>query len=411
MHFTFATAITTLPFFVAATPQRVNQAGTAIALSKRSSLVNSGKSINFEVLNSHLASIRAKIFRGFDNFEKNTGASHPSAVKGARKLASGGLPLNPFHAGQDSYLWFSTISIGTPPLTYTVVFDTGSSDFVLPGIDCDYTCHGHVRYNPASSSTSVNLGQPFDLEYESDESAFGQQHTDNVTIVGLTATGQTMNVASHYSGGLRIERFPADGLLGMAFASIAEYNARPVFQTLVAQGQIDKPVFAFGLRASGAELYLGGTNPDMYTGDFTYAQVSEDGYWKVNINSIVGDGQTLLMDVACAIDTGTTLIHGRLEDVAVLYEAIGGTPVPGHDGFYAFSCNAVPSVSFIFGGTSFPIPTVTFNMGPTPDEPSYCVGVIVVSDVPHWILGTVFLSNVYTAFDVGNLRVGFATLA
>ncbi|KAF9220374.1 acid protease [Gyrodon lividus] len=417
MHFTLATAITALPFFVFATPQRVEQRGTAIPLSRRSSLVDVDKSVDFEVLKSHVASTRVKFLRGFDSFGKNTGASHPSAVKRTRKRASGGLPLIPTTA-EDSDLWFGTISIGTPPLTYTVMFDTGSSDLVLPGADCDDSCHGHIHYDPASSSTSVDLGRPFSIGYESGESAFGQQHSDNVTIVGLTATGQTMNVASHYSTGLGIERFPADGLLGMAFSSIAEYNDRPVFQTLVAQGQTDEPVFAFSFAASGPELYLGGTNPAMYTGDFTYAQVTGHDWWKINIDNVVGNGQALLSNVACAVDTGTNLIHGHPEDVAVLYQAIGGTPVPENDNFYAFPCEAVPTVSFIFSGTSFHIPTETFNMGPSPGDPSYCVGVIVASGVreslicsPHWIMGIVFLSNVYTAFDVGNLRVGFATLA
>ncbi|KAF9218733.1 acid protease [Gyrodon lividus] len=421
MRFTFALAITALPLFVTAIPQRVKQGGTAIPLSKRSSPVNSDKSFNLEAFKSHVASTRAKILRGFDSFEKNTGASHPSAVKRAQKRASGGfnashpsavkraqkrasggLFLDPFDIDQNSDIdiWFGTISIGTPPLTYTVLFDTGASDLVLPGVDCDASCDGHVTYGPAFSSTSVNLSKPFAIEYRNGDTVFGQQHTDNVTIVGLTATGQTIGVASHYSEGLRIDRFPADGLLGMASQSLSEHNQSPFFQTLVTQGQTDESVFAFGFTAPGPELYLGGTNPNMYSGDFTYAQVTEVGYWEVNMNAVVGNGQILLRDVTCIIDTGSSLIHGHLEDVDVFYEAVG---VP---------CSDIPSVSFIFGDTSFPIPTETFNKGFDPDDPYYCVGAIVASDdVPHWVVGTAFLNNVYTVFDVGQLRVGFARLA
>ncbi|KAF9218635.1 hypothetical protein BS17DRAFT_822615 [Gyrodon lividus] len=80
MRFTLATATTALPFFVSATPQRVKQGGTAIPLPKRSSLLNADKSV-------------------FDDFEKNTGALHPSAVKCAPKRASGGLPPDAFAIG------------------------------------------------------------------------------------------------------------------------------------------------------------------------------------------------------------------------------------------------------------------------------------------------------------------------
>ncbi|KAF9221225.1 acid protease [Gyrodon lividus] len=410
MHFTLATAITALPLFIAAAPQGVNQAGIAIPLSKRSLSLNADKSVNLEVLNSHVALTRAKMLHGFDSFE-NTGASNPSAVERARKRASSGLPLDPFDVGQYSDIWFGTITIGTPPQTHTVVFDTGSGDLILPGFDCDDSCDGHAIYNPAWSSTSVNLSEPFAIEYKNGDSGFGQLYTDNVTIVGLTATGQTISVASHYSNGLRIDRFIADGLLGMGFQFISSRLQSPVFHALVAQGQTDEPVFAFSFTATGPELYLGGTNQAMYTGDFTYAQLIELSYWQVNMDSIVVNGQTLLSDVACIIDTGSNLIHGHPKEVQVLYEATGGIPEPVDNRFYAFPCDDVPSVSFIFGGTSFPMPAEAFNMGPSPSVPLYCIGAIMASNAPHWVIGTTFLKNVYTAFDVGNLRVGFATLA
>ncbi|KAF9220330.1 hypothetical protein BS17DRAFT_346879 [Gyrodon lividus] len=117
MRFTLATVITALPLFIAAAPRPAKQRSTAIPLSKLSSPVNADKSVNFENLKSHIAATTAKILRGIDdNFEKNTGALHPSAMKGAWKRDSSALPLvsltDPFDR------WFGTISIGTPPRNF-----------------------------------------------------------------------------------------------------------------------------------------------------------------------------------------------------------------------------------------------------------------------------------------------------
>ncbi|KAF9220183.1 acid protease [Gyrodon lividus] len=403
MHFTLVTVIIAFPFFVSAAPQHVKQGVTAIPLVKRLSLVNADKSVNLEALNSHVASTRAKVLRGLDSFEKNTGASHPSAVS---KRASGGLPLDPFDVGN---LWFGAVTVGTPPKIYTVVFDTGSSNLLLPGVDCDASCDGHTLYDPASSPTSVDLGEPFVIGYGSGI-AFGQQYTDNVTIVGLTATHQTLGVASHYSQSFQIEWFSPDGVMGMAFQCISEYNQSPVFQSLLTQGQIDEPVFAFNFAGPGPELYLGGTNPDVYTGDFSYAEVIEQGYWQVNMDSVVVNGEVFLTNVNSIIDTGGELIQGFPEDVAIFYEAIGGVPVPTNPDFYIFRCDDLPSVSFTFGGTSFPISAESLIFRHA-DNQIDCYGTIIARDNPYWIIGASFLENVYTVFDVVNERVGFAALA
>ncbi|KAF9218703.1 acid protease [Gyrodon lividus] len=405
MRSIFATVITSLPFLVAAALQLTKQRGTAIPLSNLASLVAGNKSVNVGALNFHIALTMAKIRHGFDNFEKNTGAAHPFAVKGAWKRDLNGLPLVSLSDPFDR--WFGTISIGTPPRNFAVLFDTGSSDLILPDIDCDDTCDGHATYDSEMSLTSIDLAESFFVEFMSDE-AYGYQYVDNVTVVGLTATKQNLGAAVHYSQNLQIEHFPGDGLLGMAFQTLSRYNQRPFVQNLVNEHRTGEPVFAFNFAAPGPELYLGGTNPAMYTGDFTWTPVTQQGYWQVNIDSVVGNGQNVLTNVAGIIDTGSVLIYGPPLEVAALYAAIGGTPFRGDQSLYSFPCDSVPSVSFTFGGRSFPIST--FNVGPT-DDPSQCVGAIVAETVLFWVIGTHFLNSVYTVFDVSRQRVGFAMLA
>ena len=76
-----------------------------------------------------------------------------------------------------------------------------------------------------------------------------------------------------YTSGFNATNFPIDGLVGMAYQSISDYNSPPLFQTLVAQGRV-APQFAFKLAETGSELYLGGTNPELYNGSFTYVPVT-----------------------------------------------------------------------------------------------------------------------------------------
>jgi cathepsin D len=106
------------------------------------------------------------------------------------------------------------ITVGTPPVNFTVGFDTSSSDLFLPGIECDSTCSGHKKYDPSRSSTSKPVGKPFSLDFGNDGTASGAQFTDTIEIAGLTATDQTFGVATQYGDGFNSSNFPADGLLG-----------------------------------------------------------------------------------------------------------------------------------------------------------------------------------------------------
>ncbi|KAH7912668.1 aspartic peptidase domain-containing protein [Hygrophoropsis aurantiaca] len=414
MRFTLATVIASIPFLVTAAPSARSETaeGVSISITKHSELKNSDGSVNIPALRAHLAHTVRKLERGFEVFEKNTGLAHPRAglLSPDRRKAQGGDPLT----DADSELWYGSISVGSPAQTYTVDFDTGSSDLFLPGPSCGTTCSGHKIYNPKSSSTSKDLHKTFNLTYGDASNVFGEQYSDSVTIAGLKATGQTLGAAKEYSTGFEIKQFPADGLMGMGYKSISDYNADPVFQTLVKQGKASKQSFSFKLAQSGSELYIGGANSKMYTGEFTYVDVTKQGYWEVPLDGVSSADKQILNQLDSIIDTGTTVIIGDMANVKAFYDAIGGqdaTSTAGA-GIYTFPCNTVPPVSLTFGGKSFPVSADTFNLGPVTSGSESCVGAIMGEDsMPMWIVGDVFLANVYTTFDLGNNRVGFATLA
>ncbi|KAF9235750.1 Asp-domain-containing protein [Melanogaster broomeanus] len=304
MRFTLATVIAALPSLAVVAPRPATQkSGTAIPISKRSSSLMTTRP------STSTHSNLMKVHRGLAKFQKNTRASHPSVVTGARKRASAGAAL----MNDGNELWLDSIFVGTPAFGYSVAFNTGS---------------GHV---------DVPFQQSF-LTFE-------------------RATSQTIGVATQYSSQFEFPQYPPDGLMGMAFQAIAEHDASP------------------SSRLSSI---------------------------KVRQTSPYSDSSLQPMSPSCTLVALMWLLFTK-PLVVLTHPALSAKAfTPSH----AIQC-------FTFGGTSFPIPTDSFNLGPVYLTSTDCISGIVGQDVgaSFWIVGALFLSNVYTAFDVGNTRVGFATLA
>jgi len=399
-----ATAVSCLP--IIELDQKTN--GIIIPLTKRSSLLNLDNSTDFEALQSHVESVNAKILRGLENYERNTGMSHPLAVKrtellNLKKREVGAAPLTIY----DRKTWYATITIGTPPQSFTVDIDTASSDIYLPGLDCS-GCSEHSRWDPASSRTATAKDSPFEVKFHDGGIVSGEQYTDNVTIAGLSADTQTVGSATSYGTDMV---FPPDGMLGMAFEQLSFYPARPLFETLVSEGKVTEPVFSIQITSGGDELYLGGMNRALYQGEIIYTPVTIVAYWHVNIKEILGDYEPILSDIPAVIDTGSMLIIGDEKEVAKLHETVGGAKDIG-DGFWSFPCDNFPAITFNFGSDKdFEIPEEILNVGPVRlDSPDCFSGIVGRSLDGTWALGSVFLKSVYTVFDLGNRRVGFAEL-
>ncbi|KAG1819974.1 aspartic peptidase domain-containing protein [Suillus variegatus] len=407
--FTYLLALLSL---VAGSPiQQLNTHALRLPLERRNNQVS------VKSLQAHLKQVTAKYRQGFAAYEVNKGHAHPLSMPSSSKTTkrgAGNVPL----MSQDVDLWYASIDVGTPAKTFTVSIDTGSADLFLPSVDCDDSCDGHNRYDPSKSSTAVDLHKPFWLSFGEGEVA-GEQFADNVVIGGYEAKGQTLGAALKYSPDFSSDNFTPDGLAGFAFESISEYPAPPLFQTLVDSRQLQEDVFGVKLSAApgASELYIGGTNTALYQQDtLTYTPVTEPGYWEVKLDQISRAGAPVgKPEAPSIIDTGTTLIVANMNDTASYFAGIANVTATVDESqvIYSMPCDIIEKYAptLTFGGHPFTVSGDTFNLGPVEVGSSDCVaGIAGSDDVDFWVVGDVFLQNVYSIFDMCKLRVGFAEL-
>ncbi|KAH8978614.1 acid protease [Lactarius akahatsu] len=398
MYLSTTLIIVALSFFVEAAPRSL-RSGFAIPISKRTRLHDANGFIDIAKLQRGVRHSITKYYLGFQAYQQNTGTRHPSAplVKRSEKRGAG-------HETIVEPYWYGSIFVGTPPKTFTVNFDTGSSDLFLPSSTCDSSCNGHILYDTSESSTAYDSEAPFVLQYGDGSAVRGTLYTDDVSMGGYAAKNQTFGGATSYADGFTYPGWLPDGLLGLGFPTLSGYGAMPLFHNLVAQGIL--PTNSFGLCPS--ELYIGGINDQLYKGDFTYVPVTQEGYWQTNTDGIYLGGQKIAGTTNTIIDSGTAMILGDSKTVQAFYDQIPGS-YPTGDGYYSVPCSFDSEISFQFGTSNFTLQPRTFNLGTHSDDPKACVGGIVANDdFGFWILGDVFLENVYTEFDVGNMRIGFA---
>ncbi|GFO30074.1 cathepsin d [Plakobranchus ocellatus] len=321
--------------------------------------------------------------------------------------------------------YYGSITIGTPGQQFNVVFDTGSSDLWVPSIYSPITDKAsqiHNKYNNASSRTYKANGKPFKIQYVTGE-VRGYLSQDSVTLAGMTVKSQTFGEAIYESRNY-LEHVP-DGVLGMSFRSAAFSQQATVFDNMVSQRVVSDPVFSFYLNrnesgAIGGVLTLGGTDPDYYTGDFTFVGVTKRRYWQFKMDrvAIAGGARTFCIWGCQAIaDTGTALIVGPFKEIEKLNRILGAVRVPSKPGIFVFDCSRVhglPNVDFILNGKALPLSSDDYVVKVTKRGQTICLsgfsGAKITKQIGQnvWVLGDVFIGAYYTLFDKRRKRVGFA---
>ncbi|RXW12361.1 hypothetical protein EST38_g13495 [Candolleomyces aberdarensis] len=223
--------------------------------------------------------------------------------------------------GDSSY--YGSLAIGTPPISYNVILDTGSADLWVAGSNCTIGCDDVPLFDPSSSSTFQNESTAFSITYGSGQAA-GFLSQDIVQMAGFEVENQIFGVCVQVSSGLLTS--PVSGLLGLGFQTIASSGATPFWQTLVTENAWDSPVMAFHLTRylnvsnvrtlePGGSFSMGFANSSLYTGDIDYVSLPIEGsYWILPITEITVQNSSVSApsgsESYAAIDTGTTLVGG-----------------------------------------------------------------------------------------------------
>ncbi|KAK3365388.1 aspartic protease [Podospora didyma] len=337
--------------------------------------------------------------------------THTDAVfKGMKVDVKGNhpVPISNFMNAQ----YFSEITIGTPPQSFKVVLDTGSSNLWVPSSECgSIACYLHSKYDSSSSSTYKSNGSAFDIQYGSG-SLSGFVSQDTVTIGDLTIKGQDFAEATSEPGlAFAFGRF--DGILGLGYNTISVNGIVPPFYKLIEQKSIDEPVFAFYLADTEgeSEVTFGGVNKDRYKGKITTIPLRRKAYWEVDFDAI-GYGSDLaeLESTGVILDTGTSLIALPSQLAEMLNAQIGAKK--GYNGQYSVDCktrDSLKDVTFTLSGYNFTLGPYDYIL----EVSGSCISTFMGMDFPAptgplAILGDAFLRKYYSIYDLGANTVGIA---
>ncbi|KAK5973218.1 Eukaryotic aspartyl protease, partial [Trichostrongylus colubriformis] len=215
--------------------------------------------------------------------------SHYIKMKNARRIAierkmgsfANVVPQSVNDYEDEEYI--GNITIGTPEQQFQVILDTGSSNLWIPdstcgqvhencqdpncaGIICEFlcsdqsccgggvnACQGKNIFTSSKSSSYVQNGQHWSIQYGTgaavgflgeDTVRFGGKGS-NQLVVPNTVFGQATSLAAFFADQ------PIDGILGLAFKTIAVDGVTPVFINAVNQGLVDQPIFTVFLEHVG----------------------------------------------------------------------------------------------------------------------------------------------------------------
>ena len=322
-------------------------------------------------------------------------------------------PTLPHSAAVDQdgvdFSYFSVVEVGSQRQQMWLALDTGAPSSWVFGSSCtDDVCRAHHAFNTSQSSSWVSNNSAMSLGYGSGQVS-GLLGQDTMSIADMTVT-LSFGVASTAS--VAFSSYPIDGILGLGRSGTSGWTI-PSFMDIVAHNHlISSNIVGISLsraadNAKDGEVNFGTVDTSKFNTSISYTNTSTS-TWTIPMDDVYVNGQACnFSNKLATVDTGTTYVLIPHSDAQTVFSMIPGSS-QSDDEEFTVPCNSTATLELEFSGVKYavsPADYVGTNNNGT------CVSTIVgrASDGNNtWLLGDVFLKNVYTVFDFDNARVGFA---
>jgi saccharopepsin len=319
--------------------------------------------------------------------------------------------------------YFGNIKIGTPPQTFSVVFDTGSGNLIVPSRDCsDQACKIHDTYDGSTSSSSkqVNCDGSYvkeGMEPDAMKIFFGTGEIagpciqDKLCLSGLggSACNSGMFISADSESDHPFSTFGFDGVLGLSRPSMALSEDFSLMARMAKHHVLEEPVFSIflsSLSTERSEVTFGAVKQEHLASKIFWAPISreETGYWEVQIKDIAVNDQPKGICQACkvAVDTGTSMLAGPTNIMDTMTALVN---VQSDCSNY----QQLPKLGFIIGNHILNLePHDYVDKIQNDCQVSFMSLDIPPPKGPIFVFGIPFLTKYFTAYDVTNKKVGFA---
>lgn len=216
-----------------------------------------------------------------------------------------------------------------------------------------------------------------------------------------------------------------DGILGIGRGvqgtSDDDIAAPQIMDLLSSQDLIGAKLYGIHLSRGedgklDGELNLGEVNKERFTGELNYVECvdNESGFWEIPLQDAGVDGKSANLTTGAErtaiMDTGTSFILIPEPDALALHSQIQGFEQDGET--FSVPCDTSAVIQFSFNDRVYNISTADW-VGDQDDGSELCRSNIVGRKTfgdNQWLVGDVFLKNVYSVFDFEGSRVGLGVL-